>query len=338
MSRSQTSRQSPNQRVASALNAAHLIFQYVGNDIKAAALDEGANSMLRHDCQNLAFGLEQIGLLISNMAVGRADEAGLDLVKSTNWGEQYRATIKPANTFATLVVGDANKMAVMAAKNSVAASAKSPNLLFVTGGIGMGKTHILQAIFNELDGVVPDAKMLYLDAEQFVHDVVTAYRQGNQFELQARFNALDILLLDNINRLCDKRRSQEELLQIIDQLLKRNSRIVFVGSQAPRALTGFDESLVSRMDAGLVVNLDAPCLDMRTAIVKAKAIAAGINLPDEVAALLAQTYPEDVRSLEGALHKVVAYCLAQKDVFTLEMAQKAIHPMSETSAQSASQS
>jgi chromosomal replication initiator protein len=338
MSRSQTTGQSPNQRVASALNAAHLMLQYVSNDIKAAALDEGANSTLRNHSKNLTFGLEQIGLLISTMEVGLADKAGLDLAKSTNWAEQNQSMVNPANTFATLVVGDANKMAVMAAKSIVAASAQSPNLLFVTGDIGMGKTHLLQAIFNELDAFVPDAKMLYLDAEQFVHDVVIAYRQGNQFELQARFSALDVLLFDNINRLSDKCRSQEELLQIIDQLLAKNSRIVFVGSQAPRALTGFDESLVSRFDAGLVVNLDLPSLDMRTDIVKAKAIAAGINPPDEVAALLANTYPEDVRSLEGALHKVVARGLAQKDVFTLEMAQKAIHPMSETSAQSASQS
>jgi chromosomal replication initiator protein len=336
MSRSQTSSQSPNQRVASALNAAHLMLQYVGNDIKTAALDERANSMLRHDCKNLTFGLEQIGLLISNMAVGLADKAGLDLAKSTNWAEQNQAMVNPANTFTTLVVGDANKMAVIAAKNIVAASAQSPNLLFVTGGIGMGKTHLLQALFNELDAVVPDAKMLYLDAEQFVHDVVIAYRQGNQFELQARFNALDVLLFDDINRLSDKCRSQAELLQIIDQLLARNTRIVFAGSQAPSALTGFDESLVFRFDAGLVVNLVSPCVAMRTEIVKAKAIAAGINLPDEVVGLLAQTYPKDVRSLEGALHKVVAYGLAQKDVFTLEMARKAIHPASDASSLNAS--
>ena len=226
-----------------------------------------------------------------------------------------RHKLNPALTFDTLVAGRANQMARTAALHVAGAPGAMYNPLFIYGGVGLGKTHLVHAVGNALLKDRPDARVLYLHAEQFISDVVRNYQRKTFDELKAKYHQLDLLLIDDVQFFAGKERTQEEFFNAFEALLAKRAHIIMTSDTYPKGLVDIDERLTSRFDAGLTVAIEPPELEMRVAILIQKARVDGIEMPEDVAFFVAKNVRANVRELEGALRKVLAYArFTHKDV------------------------
>ena len=218
-------------------------------------------------------------------------------------------------TFDTLVAGRANQMARTAALHVAGAPGAMYNPLFIYGGVGLGKTHLIHAVGNALLKDKPDARVLYLHAEQFISDVVKNYQRKTFDELKAKYHSLDLLLIDDVQFFGGKERTQEEFFNCFEALLAKRAHIIMTSDTYPKGLVDIDERLTSRFDAGLTVAIEPPELEMRVAILIRKALAEGTEMPEDVAFFVAKNVRANVRELEGALRKVLAYSrFSHKDI------------------------
>jgi chromosomal replication initiator protein len=237
---------------------------------------------------------------------------------------ESRHRLNSALTFDTLVPGRANQMARTAALHVAGAPGQMYNPLFIYGGVGLGKTHLVHAVGNALLKDKPDARVLYLHAEQFISDVVKNYQRKTFDELKAKYHNLDLLLIDDVQFFAGKERTQEEFFNAFEALLAKRAHIIMTSDTYPKGLADIDERLTSRFDAGLTVAIEPPELEMRVAILIRKAEAEGAPMPEEVAFFVAKNVRANVRELEGALRKVLAYSrFSQKDI-SIALAREAL--------------
>jgi chromosomal replication initiator protein len=217
--------------------------------------------------------------------------------------------------FDNLIEGSANRMARAASLHVANMPGGLYNPLFIYGGVGLGKTHLMHAIGNQLLSEKPLAKALYIHAEQFVSDVVRAYQRKTFDEFKNRYHNLDLLLIDDVQFFANKERTQEEFFNAYEALLTKKSHIVMTSDTYPKGLANIHERLVSRFDAGLTVALEPPELELRVAILINKTLAEGLVMPEEVAFFIAKNVRSNVRELEGALRKILAFSkFNQKDI------------------------
>ncbi|HEX6703879.1 MAG TPA: chromosomal replication initiator protein DnaA [Albitalea sp.] len=227
-------------------------------------------------------------------------------------------------TFDTLVPGRANQMARTAALHVAGAPGQMYNPLFIYGGVGLGKTHLIHAVGNALLADRPDARILYLHAEQFITDVVKNYQRKTFDELKAKYHSLDLLLIDDVQFFAGKERTQEEFFNAFEALLAKRAHIIMTSDTYPKGLVDIDERLTSRFDAGLTVAIEPPELEMRVAILMRKADAEGATMPEDVAFFVAKNVRANVRELEGALRKILAYSrFSHKDI-NIQLAREAL--------------
>jgi chromosomal replication initiator protein len=239
----------------------------------------------------------------------------------------FKSRINTALSFDTLVEGSANRMARAAAMHVANNLGALYNPLFIYGGVGLGKTHLLHAVGNQLLANKPGAKVMYTHAEQFVSDVVRAYQRKTFDEFKARYHQLDLLLIDDVQFFANKDRTQEEFFNAFEALLAKKSHIVMTSDTYPKGLTDMHERLVSRFDSGLAVAIEPPELEMRVAILINKAIAEGSAMPEDVAFFVAKNVRSNVRELEGALRKILAYSrFNQKDI-SIQLAREALRDL-----------
>ncbi|MBP6764403.1 MAG: chromosomal replication initiator protein DnaA [Rubrivivax sp.] len=223
--------------------------------------------------------------------------------------------LNAALTFDTLVAGRANQMARTAALHVAGAPGVMYNPLFIYGGVGLGKTHLVHAVGNALLKDNPNARVLYLHAEQFISDVVKNYQRKTFDELKAKYHNLDLLLIDDVQFFAGKDRTQEEFFNAFEALLSKRAHIIMTSDTYPKGLVDIDERLTSRFDAGLTVAIEPPELEMRVAILMRKAAAESTEMPEDVAFFIAKNVRANVRELEGALRKVLAYSrFSHKDI------------------------
>lgn len=252
-------------------------------------------------------------------------EAFVGIEENTPTGPRNR--LNTALTFDSLVEGSANRMARAAAMHVATMPGQLYNPLFIYGGVGLGKTHLVHAVGNKLLQERPDAKVLYIHAEQFVSDVVKAYQRKTFDEFKARYHSLDLLLIDDVQFFANKERTQEEFFNAFEALLAKKSHIVMTSDTYPKGLTDIHERLVSRFDAGLTVAIESPELEMRVAILISKARHENADMPEEVAFFVAKNVRSNVRELEGALRKILAYSrFNQKDI-TIQLARDALRDL-----------
>ena len=239
----------------------------------------------------------------------------------------FKSRINTALSFDTLVEGSANRMARAAALHIASNLGNLYNPLFIYGGVGLGKTHLLHAVGNQLLAAKPQAKVLYTHAEQFVSDVVRAYQRKTFDEFKARYHQLDLLLIDDVQFFANKDRTQEEFFNAFEALLAKKSHIVMTSDTYPKGLTDMHERLVSRFDSGLSVAIEPPELEMRVAILINKAVSEGAVMPEDVAFFVAKNVRSNVRELEGALRKILAYSrFNQKDI-SIQLAREALRDL-----------
>jgi chromosomal replication initiator protein len=239
----------------------------------------------------------------------------------------FRTRLNPALTFETLVEGTANRMARSAAMHVAGMPGHLYNPLFIYGGVGLGKTHLVHAVGNRLLQDKPDAKVLYIHAEQFVSDVVKAYQRRTFDEFKERYHSLDLLLIDDVQFFANKDRTQEEFFNAFEALLAKKSHIVMTSDTYPKGLANIHERLVSRFDSGLTVAIEPPELEMRVAILINKARVEGTEMPEEVAFFVAKNVRSNVRELEGALRKILAYSRFNQKEISIQLAREALRDL-----------
>jgi len=235
-----------------------------------------------------------------------------------------RARLNRLFTFESFVTGKANQLARAAAIQVAENPGISYNPLFIYGGVGLGKTHLLQAIGNHLAELRPQAKLRYTHAEQYVTDVVRAYQQKSFDEFKRYYHSLDLLLIDDIQFFSNKGRTQEEFFYAFNALVEAHKQIVISCDTYPKEILGMEERLISRFGWGLTVAIEPPELEMRVAIVLKKAEAEGVQVSEEIAFFIAKNIRSNVRELEGALKKVLAFARFTGREMTLEMAREAL--------------
>jgi chromosomal replication initiator protein len=238
-----------------------------------------------------------------------------------------RTRLNTALTFDTLVEGTANRMARAAAMHVATMPGQLYNPLFIYGGVGLGKTHLMHAVGNKLLSERPDAKVLYIHAEQFVSDVVKAYQRKTFDEFKERYHSLDLLLIDDVQFFANKERTQEEFFNAFEALLAKKSHIIMTSDTYPKGLTDIHERLVSRFDAGLTVAIEPPELEMRVAILISKSRTEGSEMPEEVAFFVAKNVRSNVRELEGALRKILAYSRFNQKEISIQLARDALRDL-----------
>lgn len=238
---------------------------------------------------------------------GRADEHAAPTPASVQIDAIERSRINRQLSFDTLVPGKANQLARAAALQVASNPGTSYNPLFIYGGVGLGKTHLIHAVGNAILAEKPGARIRYTNADGFVSEFVKAVQRKAIDEFKQYYHTLDLLLIDDVQFFSGKEKSQEEFFYAFEALFAKRSQIILTSDTYPKEITGIDQRLLSRFDAGLTIAIEPPELELRVAILMKKAPAEDIVLSEEVAFFIAQNVRSNVRDLEGALRKVAAY-------------------------------
>ncbi|MGH8807633.1 MAG: chromosomal replication initiator protein DnaA [Noviherbaspirillum sp.] len=244
------------------------------------------------------------------------------LIEETKKRDQSK--INTALTFESFVTGKANQLARAAAIQVANNPGVSYNPLFLYGGVGLGKTHLIHAIGNQLLADKPGVRIRYIHAEQYVRDVVTAYQRKGFDDFKRYYHSLDMLLIDDIQFFAGKSRTQEEFFYAFEALIAAKKQIIITSDTYPKEISGMDDRLISRFDSGLTVAVEPPELEMRVAILLKKAAQEGAVLSDDVAFFVAKHLRSNVRELEGALRKILAYSRFHGKDITIDVVKDAL--------------
>jgi chromosomal replication initiator protein len=247
---------------------------------------------------------------------------------SANGGEgdsmYERSKLNPVLTFDNFVTGKANQLARAAAIQVADNPGISYNPLFLYGGVGLGKTHLIHAIGNQLLMDKAGARIRYIHAEQYVSDVVKAYQRKAFDDFKRYYHSLDLLLIDDIQFFSGKSRTQEEFFYAFEALVANKAQVIITSDTYPKEISGIDDRLISRFDSGLTVAIEPPELEMRVAILMRKAQSEGVSLNEDVAFFVAKHLRSNVRELEGALRKILAYSKFHGREITIELTKEAL--------------
>ncbi|MBR3512574.1 MAG: chromosomal replication initiator protein DnaA [Clostridia bacterium] len=244
--------------------------------------------------------------------------------------ENYSKTfLNPKYTFDTFVVGNSNKFAHAAGENIAKDSTTNYNPLYIYGGVGLGKTHLMQAIGNGILKLHPEKKVLYVTSEKFINDLVNSIANANyKNELfRNKYRNIDVLLIDDIQFIQGKKMGQEEFFNTFNDLYQQGKQIVITSDKPPRDLPLLEERLKSRFEWGILADISMPDYETRLAILKKKVEQENIIIEDFILHTIAENINSNIRELEGTLNKIVAYAQLTHSPITIEMAQKAIDDM-----------
>lgn len=232
--------------------------------------------------------------------------------------------LNPRYTFETFVVGSCNQFAHAASMAVAESPAKAYNPLFIYGGVGLGKTHLLHALGNGYYQRSPGAKIAYVSSEQFTNEVINSIRYDRMSEFRNKYRGVDMLLIDDIQFIAGKERTQEEFFHTFNTLYEAHKQIVLSSDRYPKEMPTVEERLRSRFEWGLIADLQAPDLETKIAIMKRKADSEGIPLPDDVSFFLATCIKTNVRELEGSLIRLGAFSSLTGQPITVDLAKKVL--------------
>jgi chromosomal replication initiator protein len=269
------------------------------------------------DREAAALGDEVLQVVIT------AGEEGAELVPAGE-GLDPASRLNPKYTFETFVVGASNQFAHAAARAVAESPSRSYNPLFLYGGVGLGKTHLLHAVGHQVARRHAGLKVLYLTAEQFVNQLINSLRFKSMHAFRERYRAIDVLLVDDIQFLANKERTQEEFFHTFNTLYTNQKQIVLSSDGSPRSMPQIEERLRSRFEWGLIADIQVPDLETKIAILRRKADLDGATLPDDVALFVAHQVRSNVRELEGLLNRVVAFASLTGKPLSLDLAKETL--------------
>ena len=254
-------------------------------------------------------------------SVEEADAAAAMASRSSASVPKNDAGLNPRHMFSSFVVGKGNELAHAAAQAVAAKPGDVYNPLYIYGGPGLGKTHLLHAIGHHVLSQRPDAKILYCSCERFTNDFVTSVRGGRAAEFKNMYRTVDVLLLDDVQFMSGKEGTQEEFFHTFNALHQANKQIVLTSDRSPKDIHGLESRLISRFEWGMIADVSSPDFETRVAILEAKTREKNLNISSDILRYVAGTIQTNVRELEGALNKIVAYHQFKNTVPTLASVQ-----------------
>ena len=236
-------------------------------------------------------------------------------------GDGSAANVNPRYTFSNFIVGSANRLAHAAALSVAERPGHAYNPLFLYGGVGLGKTHLMHAIGNAVVARFPRKRVVYATSEKFTNEFITSIQQGRIDDFRGRYRRIDLLLIDDIQFIADKERTQEEFFHTFNAIHEDGKQIVLSSDRPPKQIITLEERLRSRFEWGLIADLTAPDLETRIAILRAKAEDSAVPIGSDVIEFIARKVVSNIRELEGALNRIVAYASMGAVPITIELAQ-----------------
>ena len=238
------------------------------------------------------------------------------------WNPAYN--LNPKYTFGEFVSGSSNQFAFAAASAVANNPATTYNPLFIYGGVGLGKTHLINAVGNAILHKNPEMKVCYYTSEKFMNELINSLRYAKMDEFRNKFRSMDVLLIDDVQFIAGKERTQEEFFHTFNALYESHKQIVVTSDKFPKEIPGLEERLRSRFEWGLIADIQAPDVETKQAILKMKAESNNIQLPEDVALFLANSVSSNVRELEGFLIRIGAYASLTATPITLTMAREVL--------------
>lgn len=232
--------------------------------------------------------------------------------------------LNPKYTFDSFVIGNSNRFAHAASLAVAQSPAHAYNPLFIYGGVGLGKTHLMHAIGHHILNNNKNMKVLYVTSEKFTNDLINAIKDDKNEEFRNKYRSVDVLLIDDIQFIGDKERTQEEFFHTFNTLYESNRQIVVSSDRPPKEIQQLEDRLISRFEWGLIADIQPPDFETRIAILKKKAQQENIEIPNDVMVYMAKQIQSNIRELEGALIKVAAYSAFIETEITVEMAEEAL--------------
>ncbi len=297
-----------------------LLIVEVANDFSKEWILEHYDPVLRDALKNISPGFK-IDYRV-NAALAQKEKKRPDPAQKTSPKEKSQEifVLNPKYTFENFVVGPSNRFTHAACLSIAESPAKAYNPLFIYGRAGMGKTHLMQAICHRIKHKFPNTKFYYTPSEKFTNDLISAIQHRSTQVFREKFRNVDVLLIDDIHFIANKEATQEEFFHTFNALYDNHKQIIISSDRPPKEIQKLEERLVSRFGWGLVTDIQPPDIETRIAILRKKIEGENVAIPDDVILFIAETIKANIRELEGALVRIIAYSLLQEERITLEMA------------------
>ncbi|WP_075858715.1 chromosomal replication initiator protein DnaA [Carboxydothermus pertinax] len=302
----------------------------VPNKFAKEWLEEHYSSLIKHILKLITNEDINFKLVVPNESTLEENEAKITKKKNSPkkqskfFEEGIFFTLNPKYTFETFVVGNSNRFAHAACLAVAESPAEAYNPLFIYGGVGLGKTHLMHAIGHYILKNKPEMKVAYVTTEKFTNDLINSIKDDTTEEFRNKYRSIDILLIDDIQFLEKKERTQEEFFHTFNALYEANKQIVISSDRTPKELSTLEDRLRSRFEWGLITDIQPPDLETRIAILRKKAQLDNLNVSDDVLNFIANEIVSNIRELEGALIRVVAYAGLHGEPITVDLAAKAL--------------
>ncbi len=303
-----------------------------GDTFTAEAADLACAELARKRCGKLLEGAlaQHSGGVIRHLDITAARGGQQELfpaaqpVPRPDRTAQNRAALNPKYTFGNFIVGASNQFAHAASLAVASQPGETYNPLFVYGGVGLGKTHLVCAIANDILDRNPESRVVYLSSDSFMNELIAAMRRDRMEEFKRRFRRVDFLILDDVQFLAGRERTQEEFFHTFNALYEARKQIVLTSDKFPKDIPSLEERLRNRFESGLIADIQAPDIETRLAILEKKAETDHLALPSDVAMFLAETFESNVRELEGSLTRLHAHASLNGSPINLELARRVL--------------
>ena len=301
----------------------------VPNDFTKGILEDRYLNLIESSVNQLSLKKHDIKFVLSENEV-----KGLDKDQQIDDDKQIRKkypNLNPKYTFDTFVIGNSNRFAHAACVAVAEAPARAYNPLFLYGGVGLGKTHLMHAIGHHIMEQKKDPKVVYVSSEKFTNELINSIKDDRNEEFRNKYRNVDVLLIDDIQFIAGKERTQEEFFHTFNSLHEANKQIIISSDRPPKEIPTLEDRLRSRFEMGLITDIQAPDFETRMAILRKKAQMEDIDVPNEVTVYIAKNIKSNIRELEGALTRVVAYSSLTNRTISFELASEALKDIITTS-------